>query len=202
MQAEAGGTRIEALFVDEGFGTLDEDTLDEVMDVLDGLREGGRVVGLVSHVAELRARIPAQVHVRKTGGAPGQRRWGCGSGAAGWAAGPAALRGGPSGAVARQRGSAGGWDALRSAGSAAVAGAMTTPLRALALVCSLKPSPAASSTHLIASQVLEQLAEHDVERRGGPRRRPRRQARRREATWARATPGRRSATRSSPPTSS
>ena len=66
MQAEAGGTRIEALFVDEGFGTLDEDTLDEVMDVLDGLREGGRVVGLVSHVAELRARIPAQVHVRKT----------------------------------------------------------------------------------------------------------------------------------------
>jgi exonuclease SbcC len=36
------------------------------MDVLDGLREGGRVVGLVSHVAELRQRIPAQVHVTKT----------------------------------------------------------------------------------------------------------------------------------------
>ncbi|MDP9437029.1 MAG: SMC family ATPase, partial [Actinomycetota bacterium] len=65
VQAEAGGTRIEALFVDEGFGTLDEQTLDEVMDVLDGLREGGRVVGLVSHVAELRARIPAQVVVHK-----------------------------------------------------------------------------------------------------------------------------------------
>ncbi len=65
VQAEAGGTRIEALFVDEGFGTLDEDTLEEVMDVLDALREGGRVVGLVSHVAELRSRIPAQVHVRK-----------------------------------------------------------------------------------------------------------------------------------------
>ena len=66
VTAEAGGARIEALFVDEGFGTLDEDTLDEVMDVLDGLREGGRLVGLVSHVAELRARVPAQVHVRKT----------------------------------------------------------------------------------------------------------------------------------------
>ncbi len=66
VMAEAGGTRIEALFVDEGFGTLDEQTLDEVMDVLDGLREGGRVVGLVSHVAELRQRIPAQVEVRKT----------------------------------------------------------------------------------------------------------------------------------------
>jgi exonuclease SbcC len=65
VTAEAGGTRIEALFVDEGFGTLDEETLDEVMDVLDGLREGGRVVGLVSHVAELRSRIPAQVEVRK-----------------------------------------------------------------------------------------------------------------------------------------
>jgi DNA repair protein SbcC/Rad50 len=57
---------MEALFVDEGFGTLDEDTLDEVMNVLDGLREGGRIVGIVSHVAELRQRIPAQVHVRKT----------------------------------------------------------------------------------------------------------------------------------------
>ena len=66
VTAEAGGTRIEALFVDEGFGTLDEDTLDEVMDVLDGLREGGRVVGLVSHVAELRQRIPARVEVVKT----------------------------------------------------------------------------------------------------------------------------------------
>jgi exonuclease SbcC len=65
VTAEAGGTRIEALFVDEGFGSLDEDTLEEVMTVLDGLREGGRMVGIVSHVAELRQRIPAQVRVRK-----------------------------------------------------------------------------------------------------------------------------------------
>jgi DNA repair protein SbcC/Rad50 len=62
---EAGGTRIEALFVDEGFGSLDEETLEEVMNVLDGLREGGRCVGIVSHVSELRQRIPAQVRVRK-----------------------------------------------------------------------------------------------------------------------------------------
>ncbi len=66
VTSEAGGARIGALFVDEGFGTLDEDSLDEVMDVLDGLREGGRIVGLVSHVSELRQRIPAQVGVRKT----------------------------------------------------------------------------------------------------------------------------------------
>lgn len=62
---EAGGTTIETLFVDEGFGALDTDTLDAVLDVLDGLRDGGRVVGLVSHVAELRARVPSQLEVRK-----------------------------------------------------------------------------------------------------------------------------------------
>jgi exonuclease SbcC len=65
VTAEAAGAPMEALFVDEGFGTLDEDTLDEVMNVLDGLREGGRIVGIVSHVAELKQRIPAQVWVRK-----------------------------------------------------------------------------------------------------------------------------------------
>jgi DNA repair protein SbcC/Rad50 len=63
---EAGGTEIDTLFVDEGFGSLDPDTLDEVMDILDQLRTGGRAVGIVSHVADLRARVPAQVHVRKT----------------------------------------------------------------------------------------------------------------------------------------
>ncbi|RAY11772.1 SMC family ATPase [Actinomadura craniellae] len=66
VTAEAGGAEIGTLFVDEGFGTLDEDALDEVMDVLDGLRDGGRAVGVVSHVAELRARIPAHLRVAKT----------------------------------------------------------------------------------------------------------------------------------------
>ena len=65
VTAEAAGTPMEALFVDEGFGTLDEETLDEVMNVLDGLRAGGRIVGIVSHVTELRQRVPAQVHVTK-----------------------------------------------------------------------------------------------------------------------------------------
>jgi DNA repair protein SbcC/Rad50 len=62
---EAGGTEVETLFVDEGFGTLDADTLDDVMDRLDGLRAGGRTVGIVSHVTELRSRIPTQVQVDK-----------------------------------------------------------------------------------------------------------------------------------------
>ncbi len=66
VTAEAGGASVETLFVDEGFGSLDEDTLAEVMDVLDGLRSGGRVVGLVSHVADMRDRIPARLEVVKT----------------------------------------------------------------------------------------------------------------------------------------
>jgi exonuclease SbcC len=65
VTAEAGGAAVDALFIDEGFGSLDEDTLEEVMDTLDGLREGGRLVGLVSHVGELRMRIPSQINVRK-----------------------------------------------------------------------------------------------------------------------------------------
>jgi exonuclease SbcC len=58
VTAEAGGQTIDALFVDEGFGSLDATTLDRVMDVLDELRSGGRLVGLVSHVADLRLRSP------------------------------------------------------------------------------------------------------------------------------------------------
>jgi exonuclease SbcC len=65
VSGEAGGSLLETLFVDEGFGTLDDETLDEVMAVLDDLRDGGRVVGLVSHVADLRQRIPVQLHVHK-----------------------------------------------------------------------------------------------------------------------------------------
>ncbi|WP_017541119.1 AAA family ATPase [Nocardiopsis halophila] len=63
---EAGGTDIGTLFVDEGFGTLDEETLEEVLDVLDRLRDGGRAVGVVSHVADLRTRITTKLKVLKT----------------------------------------------------------------------------------------------------------------------------------------
>ncbi|GAA2864707.1 hypothetical protein GCM10020220_062530 [Nonomuraea rubra] len=66
VTAEAGGAELGTLFVDEGFGTLDEDTLDGVLDILDGLRDGGRAVGIVSHVAELRSRVTAQLKVTKT----------------------------------------------------------------------------------------------------------------------------------------
>jgi DNA repair protein SbcC/Rad50 len=62
---EVGGATLDTLFVDEGFGSLDADTLDDVMDTLDSLRDGGRVVGVVSHVAEMRDRIPTQLLVTK-----------------------------------------------------------------------------------------------------------------------------------------
>jgi exonuclease SbcC len=62
---EAGGTDIDTLFIDEGFGSLDSETLEDVMDTLDTLRDGGRVVGLVSHVPELRSRITTQLEVVK-----------------------------------------------------------------------------------------------------------------------------------------
>ncbi|MEV0850282.1 SMC family ATPase [Streptomyces sp. NPDC049954] len=62
---EAGGVRLDTLFIDEGFGSLDEQTLDEVMDVLDSLRERDRCVGVVSHVGDLRRRVHAQLEVVK-----------------------------------------------------------------------------------------------------------------------------------------
>lgn len=63
---ESGGTRVDTLFVDEGFSALDPDTLDDVMDRIDALRAGGRTVGVVSHVTELRTRIPTQLHVESS----------------------------------------------------------------------------------------------------------------------------------------
>jgi DNA repair protein SbcC/Rad50 len=65
VQQESGGVDIETLFVDEGFGSLDEQALEQVMDALEGLRDGGRVVGLVSHVAEMKQRIGTQLQVVK-----------------------------------------------------------------------------------------------------------------------------------------
>ena len=68
VRAEAGGFDLQTLFVDEGFGSLDDESLEQVMAVLDTLREGGRAVGIVSHVAELRTRIPHQLQVLKEQG--------------------------------------------------------------------------------------------------------------------------------------
>lgn len=68
---ESGGIQLGTLFVDEGFGTLDSDTLDNVMDVLQSLSSGGRAVGIVSHVTELRNQIHEQIQVCHAAGGRG-----------------------------------------------------------------------------------------------------------------------------------
>ena len=65
VKSEAGGVDLDTLFIDEGFGTLDPDTLDRVMDVIEDLRERGRVVGIISHVAELKDRVNERLEVRQ-----------------------------------------------------------------------------------------------------------------------------------------
>jgi exonuclease SbcC len=65
VREETGGLDLGTLFIDEGFGSLDDDSLEQVLTVLDSLREGGRAVGVVSHVADLRARITHQAVVHK-----------------------------------------------------------------------------------------------------------------------------------------
>jgi DNA repair protein SbcC/Rad50 len=61
-------TRVETLFIDEGFGTLDRDTLDHAMAALEGLQATGRTVGIITHVPELQERVGVQVRVEPVGG--------------------------------------------------------------------------------------------------------------------------------------
>ena len=70
IQSSAGGVRLETMFVDEGFGSLDEESLDQAIRALGGLTEGNRLVGIISHVGELKERIDKQIVVTKerTGG--------------------------------------------------------------------------------------------------------------------------------------
>jgi exonuclease SbcC len=63
VEARSGGLHLEALFIDEGFGTLDPDNLQLAMDELDRLREGGRMIGIISHVGALKERIRAGIEV-------------------------------------------------------------------------------------------------------------------------------------------
>ncbi|GHT61294.1 hypothetical protein FACS1894109_19740 [Spirochaetia bacterium] len=66
IQSRSGGVRLDAVFIDEGFGSLDEGSLDKALIILDELRDR-RMVGLISHVGEMRSRIPCKVEVVKTG---------------------------------------------------------------------------------------------------------------------------------------
>jgi len=66
VQSQAGGIAMDTLFIDEGFGSLDTQTLDDVMGVLDALQDDGRLIGLVSHVDSMKQQIPHRIQVHKT----------------------------------------------------------------------------------------------------------------------------------------
>lgn len=71
IQSSAGGIRLDSMFVDEGFGSLDGEALGQAIDVLVGLTEGSRLVGIISHVSELRDRIEKKIVVTRLHGAEG-----------------------------------------------------------------------------------------------------------------------------------
>ena len=65
IQSSASGIRLETMFVDEGFGSLDGESLQQAMQALAGLTEGNRLVGIISHVGELKEKIDKQIVVTK-----------------------------------------------------------------------------------------------------------------------------------------
>ena len=65
IQSSAGGIRLDTMFVDEGFGSLDEESLAQAMKALSSLSEGERLVGIISHVSELKEKIDKQIVVTK-----------------------------------------------------------------------------------------------------------------------------------------
>ena len=74
IQSSAGGIKLDTMFVDEGFGSLDENSLQQAYEALAGLTEGHRLVGIISHVSELKEKIDRQIVVtkEKTGGSKAQ----------------------------------------------------------------------------------------------------------------------------------
>ena len=66
VQNNSGGIKLDTIFIDEGFGTLDAETLDFAMKTLLELQSGGRLVGIISHVEELKNQMPVRLEVVKT----------------------------------------------------------------------------------------------------------------------------------------
>ena len=66
-ELSSGRLRLESLFLDEGFGTLDSETLDAALNALESLRLSGRTVGVISHIEQLTRRIPVRIDVKRTG---------------------------------------------------------------------------------------------------------------------------------------
>ena len=65
IQRNAGGVKLESMFVDEGFGVLDNESLEQAIEVLNSLSESDRMVGIISHISELKDRIDKKIVVKK-----------------------------------------------------------------------------------------------------------------------------------------
>lgn len=65
IQSSAGGIRLDAMFIDEGFGSLDDESLHQALRVLNSLSEGSRTVGIISHVSQLKVSVDRQIIVTK-----------------------------------------------------------------------------------------------------------------------------------------
>jgi len=66
-ELSSGRSRLESLFLDEGFGTLDSETMDAALNALESLRLSGRTIGVISHIDQLTRRIPVRIDVKRTG---------------------------------------------------------------------------------------------------------------------------------------
>ena len=75
VQAEVGAAKLEMLFVDEGFGSLDADTLSVVIEQLEKLQDTGRIVGVISHVAEMKSAITDKIEVVSNGDGTSRIEW-------------------------------------------------------------------------------------------------------------------------------
>ena len=65
IQANAGGIQLDTMFIDEGFGSLDDESLAQAINILQELSDADRLVGIISHVGELKTRIDRQIVVKK-----------------------------------------------------------------------------------------------------------------------------------------
>ncbi|MBP1582681.1 MAG: hypothetical protein J6866_01875, partial [Victivallales bacterium] len=72
IQSNAGGIVLDTMYVDEGFGTLDDEALQQALKALDGLTQGNRLIGIISHVEALRTRLDRQIIVTKAGKGTGR----------------------------------------------------------------------------------------------------------------------------------
>ena len=75
IQTQAGGVAIDALFIDEGFGSLDEEALEMAMEALETIESEGRMIGIISHVRELKERVLQQIRIDTEGSGQSKIRY-------------------------------------------------------------------------------------------------------------------------------